>query len=397
MSSPISGNVSKEFDVNKPSTSIYTSTTTPGGGSVKKLGDQDTFLKLLVAQLKYQDPSKPADSTAFLAQTAQFTQVEKLGADRRHAQAQQLIGASALVGRTVTYQDADGMTPVPASSPRPSSTETANRRSWSGTRMCRCPRSRKSSNRPATTPAAPPRSPPPRRPVHLHDPLPRRTLMLRSLFSGISGLRAHQQMMDVTGNNIANVNTTGYKSSQAVFQDTLSQMVNAAGAPQNGAGGTNPAQVGLGVRTGQHQRELRPGRRADHRQGRRHDDPGRRLLRRQERRRGALHPGRLVHLRRQRLADHPERPDRAGLERRRDGVVNTAGAPGNIKLPIGISLSPTVDRERHPDRQLLQRGRRSATSAKDDPDQGVRRQGRRTPTSMLTTLPTKTDADRPGR
>ena len=72
--------------------------------------------------------------------------------------------------------------------------------------------------------------------------------MLRSLFSGISGLRAHQQMMDVTGNNIANVNTTGYKSSQVVFQDTLSQMVNAAGAPQNGQGGTNPAQVGLGVR-----------------------------------------------------------------------------------------------------------------------------------------------------
>src|SRR6185437_11808230 len=72
--------------------------------------------------------------------------------------------------------------------------------------------------------------------------------MLRSLFSGISGLRAHQQMMDVTGNNIANVNTTGYKSSQAVFQDTLSQMVTAAGAPQNSAGGTNPAQVGLGVR-----------------------------------------------------------------------------------------------------------------------------------------------------
>jgi flagellar hook protein FlgE len=72
--------------------------------------------------------------------------------------------------------------------------------------------------------------------------------MLRSLFSGISGLRAHQQMMDVTGNNIANVNTTGYKSSQTVFQDTLSQMVGAAGAPQGQSGGTNPAQVGLGVR-----------------------------------------------------------------------------------------------------------------------------------------------------
>src|SRR4051812_35286278 len=72
--------------------------------------------------------------------------------------------------------------------------------------------------------------------------------MLRSLFSGISGLRAHQQMMDVTGNNIANVNTTGYKSSQAVFQDTLSQKNNRAGRPQNPAGGTNPAQAGLGVR-----------------------------------------------------------------------------------------------------------------------------------------------------
>jgi flagellar hook protein FlgE len=72
--------------------------------------------------------------------------------------------------------------------------------------------------------------------------------MLRSLFSGISGLRAHQQMMDVTGNNIANINTAGFKSSQATFADTLSQMVRGAGAPQAGNGGTNPAQVGLGVR-----------------------------------------------------------------------------------------------------------------------------------------------------
>jgi flagellar hook protein FlgE len=74
--------------------------------------------------------------------------------------------------------------------------------------------------------------------------------MLRSLFSGISGLRAHQQMMDVTGNNIANVNTAGYKASSTVFEDTLSQMMKAAGAPQNGNGGTNPAQIGLGVRMG---------------------------------------------------------------------------------------------------------------------------------------------------
>ncbi len=73
--------------------------------------------------------------------------------------------------------------------------------------------------------------------------------MLRSLFSGISGLRAHQTMLDVTGNNIANVNTTGFKTSQAQFQDTLSQMLTTAGGAQAGVGGTNPAQVGLGVRT----------------------------------------------------------------------------------------------------------------------------------------------------
>jgi flagellar hook protein FlgE len=72
--------------------------------------------------------------------------------------------------------------------------------------------------------------------------------MLRSLFAGISGLRAHQQMMDITGNNIANVNTTGFKSSQALFEDTLSQLLHAAGAPQGGGGGSNPAQVGLGVK-----------------------------------------------------------------------------------------------------------------------------------------------------
>ena len=74
--------------------------------------------------------------------------------------------------------------------------------------------------------------------------------MLRSLFSGITGLRAHQTMMDVVGNNISNVNTTGFKSSTTVFEDTLSQMVRAAAAPGQGLGGLNPAQVGLGVQLG---------------------------------------------------------------------------------------------------------------------------------------------------
>src|SRR5215212_5558644 len=71
--------------------------------------------------------------------------------------------------------------------------------------------------------------------------------MLRSMFSAISGLRAHQTKMDVTGNNIANVNTVGYKSSTTVFQDTLSQVIKAGGQPAADRGGTNPAQVGLGV------------------------------------------------------------------------------------------------------------------------------------------------------
>jgi flagellar hook protein FlgE len=74
--------------------------------------------------------------------------------------------------------------------------------------------------------------------------------VLRSLFSGITGLRAHQTMMDVVGNNISNVNTTGFKSSTTIFEDTLSQMVRSAAAPGQGLGGLNPAQVGLGVQLG---------------------------------------------------------------------------------------------------------------------------------------------------
>lgn len=72
--------------------------------------------------------------------------------------------------------------------------------------------------------------------------------MLRSMFSGVSGLRSHQTMVDTVGNNIANVNTFGFKSSTAVFQDLLSQVIQGAGMPAQEAGGTNPAQIGLGVK-----------------------------------------------------------------------------------------------------------------------------------------------------
>ncbi|HEX3002563.1 MAG TPA: flagellar hook protein FlgE [Angustibacter sp.] len=83
--------------------------------------------------------------------------------------------------------------------------------------------------------------------------------MLRSLYSGISGLRANQTMMDVVGNNIANVNTAGFKTSNTVFQDTLSQLVQGASAPTGARGGTNPAQIGLGVRVAAITTNFNPG------------------------------------------------------------------------------------------------------------------------------------------
>ncbi|MDF2500586.1 MAG: flagellar hook protein FlgE [Anaerosporomusa subterranea] len=71
--------------------------------------------------------------------------------------------------------------------------------------------------------------------------------MMRSLFSGVSGLKNHQTRMDVIGNNIANVNTVGFKSGQVQFQDVLSQTLQGSSAGGNGRGGTNPMQVGLGM------------------------------------------------------------------------------------------------------------------------------------------------------
>ncbi|MTI47995.1 MAG: flagellar hook protein FlgE [Firmicutes bacterium] len=74
--------------------------------------------------------------------------------------------------------------------------------------------------------------------------------MMRSMYSGVSGLRVHQTKMDVIGNNIANVNTIGYKKSQASFQEAFSQVVSGGSAPSGGSGGTNPQQIGLGLKLG---------------------------------------------------------------------------------------------------------------------------------------------------
>ena len=77
-------------------------------------------------------------------------------------------------------------------------------------------------------------------------------IMMRSLFSGVSGLKTHQTRMDVIGNNIANVNTTAYKSSSMVFSDLISQTTQKASGPNatTGTGGTNAKQIGLGVKGG---------------------------------------------------------------------------------------------------------------------------------------------------
>jgi flagellar hook protein FlgE len=71
--------------------------------------------------------------------------------------------------------------------------------------------------------------------------------MMRSMFAGVSGLRAHQTMTDVVANNIANVNTIGFKASRVQFADTLAQQLRGGNGQGDAATGTNPQQVGLGV------------------------------------------------------------------------------------------------------------------------------------------------------
>lgn len=83
--------------------------------------------------------------------------------------------------------------------------------------------------------------------------------MMRSMFAAISGLRAHQTMLDVVGNNIANVNTVGFKSSRVSFKDALSQLQAGASAPSATMGGTNAEQVGLGVQVGSIDNEMGSG------------------------------------------------------------------------------------------------------------------------------------------
>jgi flagellar hook protein FlgE len=74
--------------------------------------------------------------------------------------------------------------------------------------------------------------------------------MMRGMFAAISGLRTHQVMLDVTANDLANVNTLGYKSARTTFRDALSQLQRGGSGAGAGLGGSNAAQVGLGTTLG---------------------------------------------------------------------------------------------------------------------------------------------------
>jgi len=164
--------------------------------------------------------------------------------------------------------------------------------------------------------------------------------MLRSMFSGVSGLRSHQTMMDVIGNNIANVNTVGYKASTAVFSDLLSQAISGAGVATDAAGGTNPAQVGLGVRLAGISTSFTQG--AAQLTGRATDlsiqgdgffvveKGGQQLFTRA----GSLSfdaLGRIV---------TPDGAIMQGWPAAADGTINTNAAIGNLTMPLGQNIAP---------------------------------------------------------
>ncbi|GIF06057.1 flagellar hook protein FlgE [Actinoplanes siamensis] len=163
--------------------------------------------------------------------------------------------------------------------------------------------------------------------------------MLRSLYSGISGLHAHQQMMDVTGNNIANVNTVGYKASSVQFEDTLSQMIGAAGSPQGGMGGTNPAQVGLGVRVAGITSNFSQG--SAQTTGKSGDmmiQGDGFFITRSGNEQLYTRAGSFFFDANGTLVSTTGEPVQGWTAV--DGVVNTQGQPGDIKMPIGATIPP---------------------------------------------------------
>jgi flagellar hook protein FlgE len=186
--------------------------------------------------------------------------------------------------------------------------------------------------------------------------------MMRSMFAGVSGLRSHQTMMDVIGNNVANVNTIGFKSSRAIFADALSQLIRGASSGTGEAtGGVTPQQVGLGTKIAATDIQFSQG--GTQLTGNATDVSlqgdgmfgvrlgGETLYTRA----GAFHfdnQGFLV---------DPTGGVVQGWKADNTGVVDRSVPVGDIRIPIGQTIDPV------PTSSLTIRGNLSATTAVDDP------------------------------
>ena len=269
--------------------------TGPAPVNPSALLDRDAFLKLLVAQLRYQDPTKPVDSSAMVAQSAQLSMVDQLATISKSLERQgttdKLTLAGSMVGKQITFANPDGMVTtgvvawvrfdgdevllgtgaweVPYDGITSISAAPVAPPLVAADALSHQPRSRPSRSHPhrrhpcrqrdVRPPARPRRTAlhTPRRTPHQPTPHPlqpsshlsnRSIQMIRAMSSALSGLRNHQTMLDVVGNDIANVSTVGFKTSTTVFSDVLTQTLQGAAAPTTTAGGTNPAQIGLGSR-----------------------------------------------------------------------------------------------------------------------------------------------------
>ena len=205
--------------------------------------------------------------------------------------------------------------------------------------------------------------------------------MMRSMYAAISGLKVHQTMLDVTSNDIANVNTLGYKAQRTTFKDSLSQLQRGAAAPNAAQGGSNAIQVGLGVQLGSIDNNMSTGalqttgnpldvalqsdgswfRVGERRPGRRrrldHEHP--------------VHPRGQLHAQRAGLPGHPGRPVRPrplrrGHRRRRPADPDPGRRDEPVDRPGRLGLLRPGRRRRARDRGLplagdvRQRGRPAA-------------------------------------
>ena len=286
--------------------------------------------------MKYQDPSNPTSSSEHdgadgdlhpgaEAASRSPTRTPSCWRCSARCSAGALVGRTGLLHRRPTATTKTGVVTAVQSRHATNTEATAIIGGVDASTSAASPRSA-STDRRLTRPL--PRLTPPRAPD------PRSLPMLRSMFSAISGLQAHQTKMDVIGNNIANVNTVGFKGStdrlpgHAVARCSA-QRLGADGRPrrhQPGAGRSR--RQGRGDH-----HQLQPGRDPDHRPRHRLHDQRRRLLRDPGGQPAALHPRRVVRLRRHGQAGHPgrQRSCRAGWPTP-TATVNTNGP---IERPVG--------------------------------------------------------------